>query len=55
MHTHEDIIKRYGPAILHHEKISDVFSIALGNFGYLVRSPSLEEVIEIASYIQEKA
>jgi hypothetical protein len=55
MHTHEDIINQYGPAIVHHEKISDVFSIALGNFGYLVRSPSLEEVIEIASYIQEKA
>jgi hypothetical protein len=30
-----------------------VFSAALGNYGYLVRSPDLEEVLAIAKFIQE--
>jgi hypothetical protein len=30
-----------------------VFSAALGNYGYLVRSPELEEILSIAKFIQE--
>jgi hypothetical protein len=31
-----------------------VFSRALGDYGYLVRSPDLDEVIAIADFIQEQ-
>ena len=52
-HTEQEIWSEYGGKISHHEPISGVFSAALGNYGYLVRSPDLDEVISIAKFIQE--
>jgi hypothetical protein len=42
-----------GAKLCHHEPISGVFSAALGNYGYLVRSPDLEEIKDMVNYIQE--
>ena len=52
-HSEQEIFACYGDKISHHETISGVFSAALGNYGYIVRSPELEEVLSIAKYIQE--
>lgn len=52
-HSEQEILSCFGDKISHHEAISGVFSAALGNYGYLVRSPELEEVLSIAKYIQE--
>jgi ATP-grasp domain len=52
-HTEEEIFSAYKDMISHHESISGVFSAALGNYGYLVRSPDLDEVLAIAKFIQE--
>jgi hypothetical protein len=52
-HNDQDIMACFGDKIRHHEPISGVFSAALGNYGYLVRSPDLEEILAIAKYIQE--
>jgi len=52
-HSEQDILSTYGEKIRHHESISGVFSGALGNYGYIVRSPDLDEVISIAKFIQE--
>lgn len=52
--NHDQIINRYPRQVIHHEPISGVFSPALGNYGYLVRSPNLEELIEIAHFIHQK-
>jgi hypothetical protein len=54
-HTHREVLSRYGSKIVHHEDISGIFSGALGNYGYVTRSPNLEELKEIAAYVQEKA
>jgi hypothetical protein len=32
-----------------------VFSAALGDYGYLMRSPELDEIMQIAAYIQAPA
>jgi hypothetical protein len=53
-YTQNDIYANFGPYIVHHEPISGIFSGALGNHGYLIRSPDLDEIIEIANFIQEK-
>jgi biotin carboxylase len=50
--SHEDIVKALGDCLVAHESISGVFSAALGNYGYLVRSPSLDEITEMADFIQ---
>ncbi len=52
-HSEQEIISTYGEKIRHHEQINGVFSAALGNYGYIIRSPDLDEVILIAKFIQE--
>jgi hypothetical protein len=52
-HSEQEIFSAYKDKISQHEAISGVFSAALGNYGYLVRSPELEEILSIAKYIQE--
>ena len=52
-HTEEEIFSAYKDKISHHEPISGVFSAALGNYGYIVRSPELDEILSIAKFIQE--
>ena len=54
-HTQEQILAAYGQQLMHHEPISGIFSAALGDYGYLVRSPELAEVLEIVDYIQRLA
>ena len=53
LHSHEQIIDALGDRIVHHENISGVFSAALGQYGYLVRSPELSEIYDFAGYIQK--
>lgn len=52
-HSEQEILSAYGNKIIHHEPISGIFSAAMGNYGYLVRSPELEEILSIAKFIQE--
>lgn len=52
-HSEQEILSTYRDKICHREQISGVFSLALGNSGYIVRSPDLDEVIAIAKFIQE--
>jgi hypothetical protein len=54
LHSEQEIFATYGEQICHHEPISGIFSRALGDYGYIVRSPELNEVIEIAEFIQEQ-
>jgi len=51
-HSHTEILEKYGDQILHHDSISGIFSAALGNYGYLTRSADLDEIVNIAEYIQ---
>ncbi|HEX7522614.1 MAG TPA: ATP-grasp domain-containing protein [Candidatus Deferrimicrobium sp.] len=44
-----------GGLIVHYEEIDSVFRAAIGDYGYLVRSKDLEEVLAAARYIQETA
>ena len=52
-HTNDEIIQKFGEKIVHHEPINSIFSNALGNYGYLVRSPKLEDIFEMAKFIHE--
>lgn len=52
-HSHEQIVSELGSAIVHHEAISGVFSAALGNYGYLIRSPQMSDIERMTAYIQK--
>ena len=53
-HTHRQVITRCGSLLMTHEPMAGVFSAALGDYGYLIRSPELKELKEIALYAQAK-
>jgi hypothetical protein len=52
-YCHEDLIAQFKGQIVHAEPISGVFSAALGDFGYLVRSPDSQEIHDVARAIHE--
>jgi hypothetical protein len=54
-HSHAEILRGFSNQLVHHEAINGVFSAALGDYGYLFRSPSLEEIETIAAYILQPA
>ncbi len=51
----QDVIARHRDLIVHHEVVNDVFSAALGNYGFILRSPRLDVLAEAAADIQAKA
>lgn len=55
VHSHEAILDMAGPLIPHHEPINSTFGVALGDYGYLVRSPDLDEIHAITALIHAKA
>jgi hypothetical protein len=38
---------------VHHEEINSIFRAAIGDYGYLARSPRLDEILAIARFIHE--
>ncbi len=53
--SHEEVLATFGPLIAHHEPISGVFAAAIGNYGYILRHPELEPLLQAAQAIQERA
>ena len=53
--AHEDVLARFGGLIVQHERIDDVFSAAIGNYGYVMRHRELKPLMEAARAIQETA
>ena len=54
VHSHEDIMAAYDHLIPNHQTILGAWSVALGDYGYLIRSEELDEVLAVAKFIQEK-
>ena len=54
-YSHEEVMEMFDGFVVSHEPISGIFAAALGDFGYLVRSPDFKEIEEIAAYILRKA
>jgi hypothetical protein len=54
LHNHAEILATFPRHIVHYEPISGIFSSAIGDYGYLVRSPDLEEIARISNWVIEK-
>lgn len=48
---HEELLRELGPLVCHHERIDSVFRAAIGDYGYLLRSAELEEILSAANRI----
>jgi hypothetical protein len=53
LHPHEQVVAKLGDKLIHHERISGIFSAALGDYGYLVRSPEMEDIYTMVDYVQK--
>jgi hypothetical protein len=51
-YSHDQVVQAFGPKLVFHGSISGVFSAALGDYGYVVRTSSLDEIHEMAAYVQ---
>ena len=52
-HSHESILDKYGRFIVQVASVPGVFSSALGDIGYIYRSPELEDIQSITTFIQQ--
>jgi len=53
-HDQAGVMAAFPGKVVHHERISGVFSAAIGDYGFLVRSPEREEIMQIITWILEK-
>ncbi len=51
---HTAILEQYKDMVCHHERIMSIFSRAIGNYGYILRSPDLEPLIKAAEHMIKK-
>lgn len=52
-HSHEEVLREHGSKILMHTPIDSVFRRAIGDFAYLARAKSMDELHPVAAYIHE--
>jgi hypothetical protein len=53
--THDDVGARFSHLLIHVERVDDVFATAMGSFGYVLRDPSLDVLIEASGEILGQA
>lgn len=54
VHTHEEVLSRYGDRIVMCERMPELFSAAMGQQMYTVRLQSMEEVNDFVKFVHEK-
>ncbi len=52
--THQQVLEKCSSVLMHHERLNDVFSGALGNYGYLLRHEEMEPLLEATELIQRR-
>jgi hypothetical protein len=50
-----ELRQQLGDLLVHHTRVEDVFARAIGNEGFILRSPERGPILEAAAIIQEKA
>lgn len=53
--AHEDVICRLGGLVAHHQRIDDIFSAAIGHYGYILRAADIDTIETAAELIQRRA
>jgi biotin carboxylase len=55
LHSYDDIRHAFGRLLVHHEQINSTFRKAIGDEGYVFRSPDLQEMQEAIHFTLEQA
>lgn len=51
--SHEAVLERFGGFMVQVERVPGIFSAALGDIGYIFRSPDMEKIEEIVRFIHD--
>jgi hypothetical protein len=51
--SHEAVLDRFGGFMVQVERVPGIFSAALGDIGYIFRSPDMEKIEEIVRFIHD--
>jgi len=51
--SHNEVLKKFAGLIVHHEPVDQALALALGNYGYLLRSKNLDEIFEAQREIHQ--
>ncbi len=54
LQTPEEVVDKYPEQVVYHSPIASIFSAAIGNYGFVVRTPDLEEGFEILEFAMAK-
>lgn len=54
-HSHEEVLKKYGPQMVMCERMPELFKDAMGQQMYTVRLNTLDEVDEFVAFVHQKA
>ena len=52
-HSHEEVLRRFGPMIVRSEELPEILARAMGDQVYLVRAENVSAILEAVSFIQE--
>lgn len=53
VHSHEDIIRNFNNYVVFFSNIPGVFSKAMGDYGYIIRSEKFDDIVEIAEFVHK--
>src|SRR5512145_2084408 len=53
--SHAEVLAALGGVVVHHTPMESIFRDAIGDYGYLVRSPDLDRVLDAVRVVQEPA
>jgi len=54
LHSHEEIMENFGPLIVQQNQVTSSSSGTLDHYGYLARSPELNDMLQIMDFIHAK-
>jgi len=55
VHGVDEILARFGGLVRHHSPIDDIFSAAIGNYGFILRSPDYTELEQAVAVIHARS
>ena len=54
VHSHEEILEKYGDYLMQYNPVDEIFSAVMGDHMYLMRAKTQEKADEIMNFVQEK-
>ena len=51
LHSHQQCLNKLGKQLVHYRELNPLYATLMGEYAYLVRANTLEEILEMATYL----